>query len=230
MNRPLKKFGIILFFSCLFLALILHNLQGEGMSIWVPLSIVIILIAILAIIVISTMPAKKTGTSKAPFNWAPWKKAFLDILKYGVALLLIIFSVWYLLGHRSSYSSTPSTQAPVEKEKRWVLSWEAGPHSNERCPEMTSGEFLVTITNLDEETFNFVQHYENRRRARTAKFFGTRIKRPRLIYSGTWSQGRPGDDDYDHGEWVFEQVTDTKFRGHQTDSRGEEFQMELELR
>jgi hypothetical protein len=229
-NSPLNKLGIILFFSSLFLALILHNIQGEAVNIWFPLLTIVALLAVLILVTFSTLPAKKNSIGGKPFNWGSWKKALLDILKYGGAILLVVFSVWYLSQHGNSYFPTQPAKIPIEKEKRWILSWETGPYSNERYPEMISGEFLVTNLEINEETFSFIQHYKNRRRSRVAKFFGTRHKRPRLIYSGTWSQGNVGDDDYDHGNWVLEQINATKFKGRQTDSRGEEFQMELELR
>lgn len=237
---------ILIIVIFVFIALSLHTFVGKYLNDYlVPiLFLIAFLLPTIVVMLALREPAKEKAQSvkkevrqevPAPTKKVEEKKK-TDSKEAGsllgpLIILLSVLSAGYFFGDDIS-QFLKSKQSEIQRndlhEEKWFFIWERSLDPKNRDYRTTSAKLPAEIFVRNEKSLEFEVYYRDRGRDRVAKASGLRILSNGKHYEGTWSQGRPGDTDYDYGTFHLSEINQKKYKGYTTDKEGGKVFVSLE--
>ncbi len=169
-------------------------------------------------------PKEKKEEKKVAIKGSDKKEPSSSLLP-NLIFLIAVLSAGYFWGE----DICAITKVMPPKLEQWWFCWERAYNPKNRTPEVLSAKLRADILRLDEKSMEFVIHYKDQGKDRISMAKGTRVPQEKgVIYSGTWSQGVPGDPDYDYGGWTLQFISPKKWKGETTDSHRDRCFISLE--
>ncbi len=238
---------ILVFLFFLFIAISLHTFMGKYLNNYLVPVLFLIAFLLPTIIVVLALrePAKEKAqvakkevqqevpalTKKVEEKKKNDSKENSSLLGLLVILLSVLCTGYFFGDDISSFLNdvkNSKKQINTVQEEKWFFLWERSLDPKNRDYRKTSAKLPAEILVRSEKSLEFEIYYKDRGRKRVAKASGLRIISNGKHYEGTWSQGHPGDPDYDYGTFHLSEINSKKYKGYTIDKTGGKVFVSLE--